>query len=452
MLLQFSVKNFKTFKEPATLSLIASNYDKSLEETNVESDNIFELRILRSAIVYGANASGKSKLIEALAFMRRLVLDSSKESQKGDPIEIEPFLFEVNAAQQPSEFEVIFMHKNEVFRYGFEVTKASIVAEWLYHRPKNKEVELFYREGNTFDVNAKKFPKGDILAKAELVRENALMLSVAAQFNDKIAGHAWDWFLGLLILSGLNEYGYQGFTMNKTVQPAEKHRILEIMKAADLGIHDLKPLEYDFSQLPVGTPLELRMALERRMNENGEKVFSDVLASHSVYDEHNELVGEVQLSMEDEESSGTKKFYAITGPVIDALRNGHVLIVDELDSKLHPNLVCKIVSAFNSAQTNPSGAQLIFNTHDTNLLSSNLFRRDQIWFTEKDRYGAAKLYSLADFKEVGAPVRNNANYEINYIRGKYGAVPYLGDLDAVFHGRYGDELSNEEQAHATSRG
>jgi hypothetical protein len=130
--------------------------------------------------------------------------------------------------------------------------------------------------------------------------------------------------------------------------------------------------------------------------------------------------------MEDEESSGTKKFFALTGPVLDSIENGYVLVIDELDSKLHPNLVCKIVSLFNSKELNPKNAQLIFNTHDTNLLSSGLFRRDQIWFAEKDKYGASKLFSLADFK---SEVRKTENFEDNYIRGKYGAVPFLGEFD-----------------------
>jgi uncharacterized protein len=451
MLLQFSIKNYKTFKEPATLSLLASNYDKSLEEENVEKGNIFGLRILRGAVVYGANASGKSKLIEALATMRRLVMESSKESQKDSPIGVEPFLFETTSAEQPSEFEVIFLHKNEIFRYGFEVTKSKIISEWLFHRPKTKEVELFYRDGNQFDINTRRFPKGDLIAKADLVRDNALMLSVAAQFNDVVAGNAWDWFLQLTVISGLHVERYQSFTMGKTTEALEKQRILEILRAADLGIHDLKLLEFDMGQLPADTPQELKQILEKRLHEGG-GFYSDVLVAHGVYDPQGNLVGEASLSLGDEESAGTQKFYALTGPIIDALRDGHVLVVDELDSRLHPNLVGRIVGAFNSSETNPHGAQLIFNTHDTNLLSSNLFRRDQIWFTEKDQRGAAKLYSLADFKEVGAPVRNNANYEINYIRGKYGAVPYLGDLDIVFKTTFGKVEADAAKATPASAG
>jgi AAA15 family ATPase/GTPase len=135
----------------------------------------------------------------------------------------------------------------------------------------------------------------------------------------------------------------------------------------------------------------------------------------------------VQLSIQKHESAGTQKFFSLTGPVLDVLESGHVLVMDELDSRLHPNLVCKLVALFNSKEHNPNNAQLLFNTHDTNLLAEGNFRRDQIWFTEKDRFGAATLFSLADFKGV----RKQDNLEANYIRGKYGAIPYLGDFNLL---------------------
>jgi AAA15 family ATPase/GTPase len=153
------------------------------------------------------------------------------------------------------------------------------------------------------------------------------------------------------------------------------------------------------------------------------------LTTHKKYNEDKMAVEDVYFSMDVDESYGTKKFFALTGPVLDSLEKGQVLIVDELDSKLHPNLVCKIVSLFNSKEHNPKNAQLIFNTHDTNLLNSGLFRRDQIWFTEKNKYGEAKLFSLADFKS--GEVRKNETFEENYIRGKYGGVPFLGFFDEL---------------------
>lgn len=429
MLIQFYVRNFKTFKDRATLSLIASNYDKQVREAeNIRYVPEFNLRLVKSAVIYGANASGKSKLIEALMFMKRFAIDSSKETQKGDYIEVEPFKLQTDSESDSTEFEVIFIFRNEMFRYGFEVTQEKIVAEWLYHRPNKKEVELFFRQEQKFEIHPRNFSKGNLLVKADLIRENALMLSVAAQFNDKNAAKVLTWFYGLKTISGLQEEGYQSFTMGRTEDPSHKEKILALLKAADLGIQDISLELFDVNKLPKEMPKELREVIEKKAKEEeNTKFIADVLTTHRKYDSEKNFVESVTFSLEHEESSGTKKFFALTGPVLDSIENGFVLIVDELDSKLHPNLVCKIVSLFNSKELNSRNAQLIFNTHDTNLLNSGLFRRDQIWFTEKDRYGAAKLYSLADFK---SDVRNTEKFEDNYIRGKYGAIPYLADFES----------------------
>lgn len=167
-----------------------------------------------------------------------------------------------------------------------------------------------------------------------------------------------------------------------------------------------------------------------------------MLTSHRQYDSNNKYIDDIHFSMDIDESSGTRKFFALTGPVLDVLENGYILVVDELDSKLHPNLVCKLISLFNSKDLNPRNAQLIFNTHDTNLLGSGLFRRDQIWFTEKNKFGSASLYSLADFKTDS--VRKNEAFEENYIRGKYGSVPYLGFFDSLTFKKILMQDENEE--------
>ncbi len=428
MLLQFSIKNFRTFKDKATLSLIASNYDKETREhENIVINENFGLRLLKSAVIYGANASGKSKLLDAFAFMRYFVINSSKESQKGETIEVEPFRLSTETENEPSEFEIIFVHNKVLYRYGFEATNEKIVSEWLYNKPKTKEVELFYRDGSIFNIHGRSFTKGNTVVKEGLVRDNALLISVAAQFNEKTAINVLDWFKRLKTLSGLNESGYQGFTMGKAESSEYKHKILELLKAADLGIQDIKMQKLDIDSLPKDLPKELRDKLIREIKEDNAEFFSDVSTTHRKFDVNKNAVSFEYFSLENDESSGTSKFFALTGPILDVVENGYTLVVDELDSKLHPNLVCKIVSLFNSNEFNKKNAQLIFNTHDTNLLSSGLFRRDQIWFTNKNKYGEAKLYSLADFKSD--EVRKNDPFEDNYIKGKYGAVPFLGFFD-----------------------
>jgi AAA15 family ATPase/GTPase len=434
MLIQFSVRNFRTFKEKATLSLIASNYDKDREAENMLEDANFNLRVLKSAVIYGANASGKSKFMEALLFMRSFAISSSRESQKGDEIEVHPFKLNVETENEPSEFEVIFTYNNVMYRYGFEANKEVVVSEWLYYRPKTKEVELFFRDYQNFDLHARNFSKGSLAVKEGLVRDNALLLSLAAQLNDATSIQVLEWFRNLKIISGLREEGYQGFTMTRTKDPLHKQKILELLKAADLGIQDIKLEMLDIDALPKDMPKELRERLIKESKEENAEIFSDIITTHKKYNNDRQFVENINFSMDDDESSGTQKFFALTGPVLNVLESGFTLVVDELDSKLHPNLICKLVSLFNSKELNPKNAQLIFNTHDTNLLSSGLFRRDQIWFTEKNKFGEARIYSLADFKTD--EVRKTEPFEDNYIRGKYGAIPFLDTFEDLITKTY----------------
>ena len=431
MLIQFSVRNFRTFKEKATLSLIASNYDKDREAENMLEDANFNLRVLKSAVIYGANASGKSKFMEALLFMRSFAISSSRESQKGDEIKVHPFKLNVETENEPSEFEVIFTYNNVMYRYGFEANKEVVVSEWLYYRPKTKEVELFFRDYQNFDLHARNFSKGSLAVKEGLVRDNALLLSLAAQLNDATSIQVLEWFRNLKIISGLREEGYQGFTMSRTKDPLHKQKILELLKAADLGIQDIKLEMLDIDALPKDMPKELRERLIKESKEENAEIFSDIITTHKKYNNDRQFIENINFSMDDDESSGTQKFFALTGPVLNVLESGFTLVVDELDSKLHPNLICKLVSLFNSKELNPKNAQLIFNTHDTNLLSSGLFRRDQIWFTEKNKFGEARIYSLADFKTD--EVRKTEPFEDNYIRGKYGAIPFLDTFEDLIH-------------------
>ncbi len=440
MILQFSVANYRSFKEKATLSLLASNYDKDTRESeNVIFNEKFNYRILKSAVIYGANAGGKSKFIEALIFMRHFILMSSKDTQKGDPIAIEPFRLNAESIERGSEFEIVFFLKNNLYRYGFEVDKNKVVAEWLYHKTKTKENELFYRDYQEIIYKTKKFAKLDTLVKENLVRDNALLISVLAQFNDLLAESILDWFKELKVISGLKEEGYLNDTMLLSKEGNQKQRILTFLKNADIGIDDFKLKKHTFEDLDIekmDVPKELKDAIvglnsyiKKTMKDENQERFSDVITYHKQFDEDGKYLKDIEFSLLEDESSGTRKYFALIGQIIKIIDLGGVLFVDELDSKIHPNLVCKIISIFNSQKLNPNNAQLVFNTHDTNLLSSGLFRRDQIWFVKKDMFSASKLYSLADFKTD--EVRKNEAFENNYIRGKYGAIPFLGDFDNI---------------------
>jgi len=441
MILQFSVTNYRSFKEKSTLNLLASNYDKDTRENeNIFLNENFNHRILKSAVIYGANAGGKSKFIEALIFMRRFVLTSSKDTQKGDPIPIEPFRLNSETIKQGSEFEIVFYLKNNLYRYGFEVNNEKIIAEWLYHKTKTKESELFYRDYQDIIYKTKKLSKLDTLINEKLIRDNALLLSVLAQFNDSLAESFLDWFKELKAISGLKEEGYLNDTMLLSKNDKQKERILNFLHNADIGIDDFKLKKQVLEELDIETmkdvPKEIKDALlgintymMKTMKEENSERFSDVITYHKQFNEDGNYVKDIEFSLREDESSGTRKYFALIGQIIKIIDHGGVLFVDELDSKIHPNLVCKIISIFNSKEMNPNNAQLIFNSHDTNLLSSGLFRRDQIWFVKKDAFGESKLYSLADFKTD--EVRKNEAFENNYIRGKYGAIPFLGDFENI---------------------
>lgn len=286
------------------------------------------------------------------------------------------------------------------YRYGFEADNSSVHSEWLYqkaNKKRAKEVELFYREKDSFDIHTK-FAVGKELAGKRMVRANALLLSVAAQFNDPTAVEIMKWLNDTTIISGSNDEKIWNTATIQLDDIRMKQRIVEFSRYADLGI------------------------------ENIEKIDNTIVSMHTQYDDEGNEVKAVTFPFRKNESEGTIKYFSLAYPIIDALDNGKRLIIDEFDSKMHPLLTCRIITLFNSKETNPKNAQLIFTTHDTNLLSANIFRRDQIWFTQKDRYGATELYSLAEYK-----VRNDASFEKDYLSGKYGAIPIVGDLTRLFN-------------------
>ncbi len=419
MLLEFEVGNYLSFKAPVRFSMLAANPIKEFLDENTFM--VGRYRLLKSAVIYGANASGKSNFLNAMAFMRRFVLESSKEMQVEDEIRVMPFKFDTNTENAPSHFEACFLLNDRRYRYGFEVDKSAVRKEWLFCTEKSKEDTLFLRDGDGIDVSGD-FGEGKELE--EKTRNNALFLSVVAQFNGVIAGGILKWFRGFRTLHGLLDRQYEKFTMqllqNETMRPL----LVEFIRRADVGIKDLSVSEVPGDeQILQGFPEILQEARKLRQ-------FRIATVHEKFRDGDKEGVATLDFSRE--ESEGTKKFFRIAGPILDCLKNGYVVAVDELDAKLHPLLTKAVVRLFNSSESNPKNAQLIFATHDTNLLQYGKLRRDQIWFTEKTEQAATDLYSLAEIKLAeGAKVRNDAAIEKNYIQGRYGAIPFLGDLGAL---------------------
>jgi AAA15 family ATPase/GTPase len=432
MLIEFTVGNFRSFKEPVTFSMVAAPI--TAKDKEVDERNTFEtggLRLLKTAAVYGANASGKSNLVLALDFMRDFVLNSSRESQSADPIGVEPFRLSTETEDLPSTFEIVFLLEGQRIRYGFEVTRRRVVAEWLYRTPTSREAMLFRRDLEGIDVGAS-FKEGRGIEQR--TRDNALFLSVNAQFNGKTAEGILQWFRRLDVRRRSYDEWSQHLTVTHLEKEEYKDQIIQLVKRLDLGINDieLEQTQLKFSDLlasrkPQSQDEEALIEAVRQLaNVLGTQEQTEVRTMHHVFDRQQQRAGVRRFDLEKHESDGTKKLFALAGILVPALAEGTVMVIDELDARLHPLITWAIIGLFHNPETNPGNAQLIFTTHDTHLLDHKAFRRDQIWFVEKDRYGATQLYSLAEFR-----VRNDASYEKNYIEGRYGAVPFLGDLRSV---------------------
>lgn len=425
MLIQFTVGNYKSFKDNVTFSMVAANLvsqDKSLDANNIfEAGN--KIKLLKSAAIYGANASGKSNLIQALKFMRGFVLNSSRETQAKDSIPVEPFRLSTETEDAPSFFEVVFLLEGKKYRYGFEADGERVHSEWLFHTPANKEAKLFSREGDKFTRTAA-FREGKDID--ERTRDNALFLSVVAQFNGWISQSVLIWFFSLHIASGLKDISVPYDTASEIESGVLREHVLSFIKQRDLGIEDIKVERVPYGESSFIKSMENDALKKAFLETYGDTSDTTVKTVHKKFSDDGKTFSYVNFDIENNESEGTKKLLAFAASFCTACSRGQTLIIDELDARLHPLITLSIIRFFNSKETNPKNAQLIFTTHDTNLLSNKNFRRDQIWFTEKNKYGATDLYSLAEYK-----VRNDASYEKDYIAGRYGAIPFIGDLKVL---------------------
>lgn len=401
MILEFCATNYLSIKDELKLSFVAT----PLREASAEPNNLFKLSdtgisLVRSAVIYGANASGKSNVLKAFAFYKRFITDSFKDSQAGEAIDVENFRLNATTVDEPASLEATFTDGEYIYRYGFEVDRQAVQMEWLYRRvckKRAKEVELFYREDCITTVH----PKSQLfqeLVNKKMVRSNALLLSTAAQFNETTAVSILHWLNDTQVLFCSEDEMLWQNAIKHLDNEVLRERITSFARYADLGI------------------------------ENIAKIDNRIVSRHRQYDDEGREVNNVAFSFNRNESEGTIKYFSLAYPIIDALDNGKRVIIDELDSRLHPLLVKRIVALFNDAQTNPKGAQMLFTAHDTYLLSAGLFRRDQVWFTQKDNFGATELYSLAEYK-----VRSTSPFERDYLLGKYGATPLIGDMESVFN-------------------
>jgi AAA15 family ATPase/GTPase len=421
MLIEFSVTNYRSFLTTQSLTLAANTATELQEENSFVSPVSNLPRLLRSSVVYGPNAAGKSNLIQAIAFMKRFLLSSAKESQEGEKIDATPFLFNRQSSRNSSEFEVLFIQDGIRYQYGFAVNSKRVTGEWLFAYPEGRAQKWFERN---YDLETQKDiwyfgPKftGRRKVWQEATRSNALFLSTAIQLNNEQLKPVFNWFDHKLHVIDQGENLHPGFSTGECEEEEKKKKILKFMNAADLSITDifLEKKEFSTKDLPAEMPQNIKEEISKELD--GKKLTS-LFFMHPSSDKGEDVALEF-----DEESAGTRKLFTLAGPWLDVLDNGLVLFVDELDTSLHPHLVRFLLNLFHNPETNRHNAQLVFTTHDTTVLDQTLMRRDQVWFIEKDAENATRLYPLSDYKP-----RKGEALQKGYLYGRYGALPFPGEL------------------------
>ncbi len=419
MLAEFRVTNYKSFKDEQVLSLIASTE----ESRGSNSIKIGNHSILKTAVVYGPNASGKSNLIKAMSCMNKIVCDSAGY-KPSDKLPVTPFLFDEETKDHPTAFEATFFIEAIRYQYGFSATKDKIHNEWLLAWPKGKPQTWFKRDINESEPYFGPSLKGQNKSTWDKVKENSLFLSVAAQWNHKQLSDVYDWFNDKL--RELPEQPLACHVTDETLLESNNEKgalvyrdlAIAMLKEADFGIDDfeIERVKVENIQLPKNMPDEVKKKIYEQLAEHPpcrKKVF------HSGR--------KYSLNLE-EESDGTQRFYSLLGPLLESAAFGYTIFKDELELNLHPLLTREIINSIRDSEHDNCSAQLIFTTHDTTLLDPELFGRDQVWFTEKDKQGATQLYSLVDYKET---VRKDEAMQKRYLAGRYGAVPVLERFDLI---------------------
>ncbi len=428
MFIEFSVKNWRSIKTEQKLSMVAAKSHELAASNTFEPAAPATHTLLRSAAIYGPNAAGKSNIVSALKMMERMVLESASKSQLGDAIPAEAFRLDAETENQPSEFEIVFVANGVRYQYGFAANTTRVTEEWLFAYPAGRPQRWLGRnwDGNAYQWDAASALTGQKQLWQESTRENALFLSTAVQLNSKQLMPIFDWFKKNLQIANIAGW-HPGFTSELCVEEQSRNKVLAFLKAADLDIHDMQVEVEAFSgkHLPDDLPSHLK-----------DELLSDLKGKEIVQIKtiHRSAQGKsVPFEWEDE-SAGTRKFFALAGPWLNALEHGRVLVMDEMNDRLHPKMVQFLIQLFHNSETNPNNAQLIFTTHETSILNQQVFRRDQIWFCEKDDQQATQLYPLTDF----SPRKGREDLEANYLAGRYGALPYIRSHKLVKGNAIGD--------------
>lgn len=436
MLIDFSVQNFSSFNSTQELSLISSTTTKEFcDLENVHEVNKFGIKgVLQSAAIFGSNGSGKTNLVDSLKIFKSLVLGSLDSISESSIKHVIPFLLKKDQFDTPTEFEVSFIAEGNLYRYGISVVEGEIEEEWLYWNKTARETMLFHREKQTVNYNQRSFSEAKLFVKKEgdtwsieKTKTHVPFLSVLAQFDGERSSTVTRWFEKLNVISGIYEAGFKRFTIELFEEDsAFKLWALEILKS--LQIEDVSIVEHE-KGFPLPTPK--KVIDDKELND----VFSKLKGyfdKNTIKEKTIEIVkkttgGEMFSLPLGLESEGTRKLIYLLGPLYDVIKNNEILVVDEFDNKFHTLLSKFIIQLYN--KHNFGESQLILTCHDTNLLTNELFRRDQIWFVDKNDNHESELFSLVEYKEHYT--RKEKSYSRDYLLGKYGAIPLFSSISEL---------------------
>lgn len=417
MLLRFRVTNYASIRDEVELSMVAASHHKEIAVRTVGDSGVSVLPVVA---IYGANASGKSNVVGAFLFMRSAVLRSHQDWRPGALIRRRAFKLDATSRQRPSTFVIDFVHDDVRYEYGFSAGDFTVTNEWLYSFPKKRTRVLFERS----ESDGVKFgPSLTGLRQniAELMRPNSLYLSTAAANNHPQLKRIYDWFSYDIFPAQAGTELLDPYTLQEW-QQHDRAPLRDLLRYADTGVVDLEVEEQEMPTPAAEKFIEFMAAFdpEYQVGDGPIKISPRIEFVHRG-------AGDVARLTADEESSGTLAWLQLVGPVVATIRRGGILVVDELDIRLHPLLAAHLVSIFQDPETNRSGAQLLFTTHNVSLLGPSApgrLRRDQVWFTEKGDSGATSLTALAEYR-----VRDGLeNIEKRYLAGRYGAIPFLDEL------------------------
>lgn len=424
MLLEFTVRNFLSIKDEVTLNMIASKDDSFYNNTFSYENDRNDRRALKVAVLYGSNASGKSNILKAMNFVSNFI-NKSHEMQQGKSISRIPFRLDTNCLDEPSEFKIIFIQSGIKYLYMFSVTETEVIEEYLYYYPNGRQSTIFERNKDNYKFTI------DVERQAELKNKfhskNKLFLATESLWEYDKAKEPFKW-LSECFNVFIEHEDLESYTGGAIVENSiTKDVINKYMQYADMDIEDVnvnisKKEDVLSSEIFNTLSDDAKLRLFKVFDENGTE-FLDIKTTHIGVDKNGKPI-KIPFNLS-QESEGTQKYFGILGPFLDVLNNGYTIVIDELDIRLHTLLVIKLVGLFLDPNINKNNAQLIFTTHDTNLLDSNMLRRDQIWFVQKKGDKSTDLYSLYDF----GGTRKNEKIEKGYLQGKYGAIPFFkGDL------------------------